>query len=34
MATISDIADEFLPLEKAKSPVWHYFGFPARDESS
>lgn len=31
MATISE-AIEFLPLEKAKSPVWRFFGFPARDE--
>jgi len=26
----ADIPTEFLPLEKAKSPVWEYFGFPAR----
>ena len=22
---------EYLPLEKAKSPVWKYFGFPAQE---
>ena len=25
---------ELLPLEKSKSPVWSYFGFPARDGGS
>jgi len=28
-ATTSDNVVEFLPLEKAKSAVWRYFGFPA-----
>ena len=26
----SGVVTEFLPLEKAKSVVWNYFGFPAR----
>ena len=26
----SGVVTEFLPLEKAKSIVWNYFGFPAR----
>ena len=27
----SESLTEYLPLEKAKSPVWRFFGFPARD---
>ena len=29
-SSISDTVVEFLPLEKAKSPVWRFFVFPAR----
>ena len=29
-ASISDTVVEFLSLEKAKNPVWWFFGFPAR----
>ena len=29
-ASISDTVVEFVSLEKAKSPVWWFFGFPAR----
>ena len=29
-ASISDTVVDFLPLEKAKSLVWQFFGFPAR----
>ena len=28
-ASTSDTVAEFLPLEKAKSPVWRFFGFPS-----
>ena len=28
-ASVSDTVVEFLPLEKAKSPIWRFFGFPA-----
>ena len=31
-ASTSDSVVEFLPLEKAKSPVWQFFGFPARSD--
>ena len=30
LASNSDTVAEFLPLEKAKSPVWRFFGFPSR----
>ena len=30
VASTSDTVAEFLPLEKAKSPVWRFFGFPLR----